>query len=146
MGREFHPNGGVFGCVWLGFGWLSARTPTGGVRVVSTNKSRRIPTRKYITVLPRGQALDTGDVVISAATIVVWGELVIGRPESPFTHLASINLHGGRDGEDLVVSPGHTLGGKVLAVFGNVSLHGVGRKHSRAKVRGSAGWWFMRGS
>ena len=32
-------------------------------------------------------------MAVTAETIVVWGELVVGSLEAPFTHLAAINLY-----------------------------------------------------
>ena len=81
---------------------------------------------------------DTQDIVLNAMTILVWGEMAIGTRESPFTHLATINLHGYHGSDVVVASPKHFLGNKVMAVFGNVSMHGKGRQTQFTKLAHAA--------
>ena len=82
--------------------------------------------------------LDTTDIHLQADQILVWGELEIGTESNPFSHLATITLHGRQDSPTLVVSDKHFLGNKVLASFGNVSMHGGGRSVKQAKLRVTA--------
>ena len=81
---------------------------------------------------------DTADVHLQADQILVWGALEIGTEENPFRHFATITLHGRQDSPTLVVSDRHFIGNKVLASFGNVSMHGGGRSVKQAKLRVTA--------
>ena len=96
------------------------------------------PKLERLTVSGILRFLDTADIHLQADQILVWGELEIGTEANPFGHLATITLHGRQDSPTLVVSDNHFIGNKVLASFGNVTLHGGGRATKHAKLRVTA--------
>ena len=74
-------------------------------------------------------SLLAGGAVLSleADNILVYGDLIIGTPEQPWPSdiIARIVLHGHRSlTKTLVVDESNDLGNKVLAVFGNLEMHG----------------------
>ena len=77
---------------------------------------------------------DSADRTLIAERILVTGMLQVGTPEAPFEHSAKILLEGDRLSDTLVVGEGVFLGNKVLAVFGELSLHGVHRATSWSRL------------
>ena len=77
---------------------------------------------------------DSADRTLIADRILVTGMLQVGTPEAPFEHSAKILLEGDRLSDTLVVGEGVFLGNKVLAVFGELSLHGVHRATSWSRL------------
>ena len=77
---------------------------------------------------------DSADRTLIAERISVTGMLQVGTPEEPFEHSAKILLEGDRLSDTLVVGEGVFLGNKVLAVFGELSLHGVHRATSWSRL------------
>jgi hypothetical protein len=119
--------------------WDNGRVPQAG-EDVTINATRNIildinpPVLGRLTVLGRLEFDRTGDRSLQAATILVLGELVVGNASAPFLRNAEIVLHGNRNSPTLVVSNEHFLGNKVLAIFGNVSLHGRARQRTWTRL------------
>jgi hypothetical protein len=83
------------------------------------------PRLRHLQIVGKLQFLDTADRLLEADTIAVWGSLQIGSPAIPYTHEAVIRLHGERISPTLIVHNSRFLGNKVMAVLGEVALHGV---------------------
>eukprot|EP00049_Salpingoeca_infusionum_P016727 m.345219 g.345219 ORF g.345219 m.345219 type:complete len:3928 (+) comp16139_c0_seq5:247-12030(+) len=68
---------------------------------------------------------DDADRVFEAASITVWGAFQVGSLGRPFTHDAVVRLHGTRSAPSVVIADTRFLGNKVLAVAGQLELHGA---------------------
>ena len=76
---------------------------------------------------------DDIDLNFTANNILIQGlnaHLIIGTPESRFTHKAVITLNGNRFSEEIILSRSMNLGSKALGIFGNASLYGILHGHS----------------
>jgi hypothetical protein len=80
-----------------------------------------------VTILGRLEFQDSGARVLEAASVVVWGSLIVGTPAAPFLNAAEIVLVGTRTSPTVVVDNQLFVGNKVLLALGRVSLVGAPR-------------------
>jgi hypothetical protein len=97
-----------------------------------------IPKLGRVTVVGKFTIDDSVDRAIDADTILVWGEMSVGTPKEPFQHVCTITLHGTKASDTLVASDAHSLGNNVVAVFGNLTLHGTNRATRFVKIAETA--------
>lgn len=93
-----------------------------------------IPKLGRFTVSGKFTFDDGDDRELSADTILVWGEFEVGTRDKPFQHNALILLNGNPASPTLVASEMHYVGNKVVAVFGNLTLHGKKRSTRFVKL------------
>ena len=100
--------------------WAIVEIPAGFNVVIDENP----PMMTKLVVYGRLTISDDVDVEVNTESIVNYGEFFIGTPAVPHQHHAEIVIHGNRTSSTVVVSDQHFLGNKVIANFGNMSLHG----------------------
>ena len=83
------------------------------------------PPFQSCVIIGKLEFVDTQDLTLTCNTVLLLGQLQIGSELRPFIHNARISLQGTRTSPVLVVSPTLFLGNKMMAVFGDLILHGA---------------------
>jgi hypothetical protein len=97
------------------------------------------PALGKLTIEGRLEFLDNGvPRNLTAASIVVWGSLIVGTPAVPYLSRADIVLTGTRTSPSVVVDNNLFVGNKVLVALGQVSLHGAVRAVTWARLDATA--------
>lgn len=99
--------------------WATVEIPAGFYMMLDESP----PKLTKLIVYGKLEFLDESDLELHAGSIVNFGEIAVGSLENPFMHHAEIVIHGNRTSPTVVVSDQHFLGNKVIANFGNMSLH-----------------------
>ena len=112
----------------VGSTWTGGVVPAAGADVtIEAGKYVDLSTSRTVgalVVFGKLRFLDVGDITFVANSILVWGELEVGRANAPFTHLATIILKGIRSSPTVIVSNDLYLGNKVLVNLGKVNMYG----------------------
>jgi hypothetical protein len=87
-----------------------------------------------VTIGGKIEFKDDADRLFEATSIVVWGALQVGSAGRPFSHDAVIRLHGSRQSPTVIVANSRFLGNKMLAVLGQLDLHGVNPEAAWVKL------------
>ena len=129
--------------------WASGVPPAAGADV-RINASTYIimdvnpPPLGVLTIEGRLEFEDSADRVLTAASIVVWGNLSVGKAATasaaaaPFTHRAEIVLTGVRTSPVVIVDSNVFAGNKVLLALGGVELVGQPRAASWVRLAAPA--------
>lgn len=125
--------------------WPMGRLPVAGENI-TINASTHIlmdinpPKLGLLTIEGKLEFVDTADRELHCDKILVWGALEIGTPAQPFTRSAQIVLYGRREvkSDSVVVDDSQNLGKKVIAVYGNFTLHGRVRDRTWTKLARTA--------
>lgn len=96
------------------------------------------PKLRQLQIIGKLEFRDNANRILWADTIEVWGTLQVGTRGRPFAHKATIKLSGERTSETLILHNSRFLGNKVMAVLGDLQLHGQQPSHAWTRLESTA--------